>query len=118
MFIIGERYLVIVPITKNEPGTFCGTCISIVPIPKYKSFIQLKFANVMDKLGKPLNDILMTLDANQVLHNWKITKVMNFELTQEIQTHYKIPSLVNLCRKHISSTTRIEYQGTFIGDIM
>jgi hypothetical protein len=47
-------------------------------------------------------------------------KLMDYELTCEIKRHKKmeIPSLANLCRKLISYETRVEYQGTFINDLI
>ena len=43
---------------------------------------------------------------------------MKPELKREIQKHYKIASLANLCRKHITYKTQIEVQGTFISDVI
>ena len=120
MFTIGERYRVVAPspLALIEPVPFYGTCNSIEPIPYYKKCVQIGFVNVMDKFGKPLQNVWITFDGLKSIPNWKIMKVMNPELTQEIQTHYSAPSLANLCKKHISDEIRIEYQGTFIGDIL
>ena len=47
-------------------------------------------------------------------------KLMEPELTREIKEHkkMKIPSLLNLCRKSISYKTRIDFQGTYISDVI
>jgi hypothetical protein len=47
-------------------------------------------------------------------------QMMDYELTCEIKRHKKmeLPSLATLCRKRISYETRVEYQGTFISDLI
>jgi hypothetical protein len=120
---IGERYRIVAQNTDviTSHKIFYGTCDTITPTRR--SFVKIKFIDLTNQYHTPLsNDKWIVIDLNDSLYSngWIFMKLMEPELTREIKRYkkMKIPSLANLCRKSISYKTRIDYQGTFISDVI
>jgi hypothetical protein len=88
----------------------------------FHKFLRVQFIDVEDHLNEPVQyHKMMTLDIISIRpQDWRFMKMMEPELTREIKRHkkMKIPSLANLCRKRVSYDTQVEYQGTFISDLI
>ena len=121
---IGERYRVVPPNILKQIGetVFYGTCHSITSVPIYERFIKVQFIDLTDKFHEPLpENKTMVVDLISIYpDDWRFMKMMEPELTSEIKGHtnMKIPSLANLCRTHIPYDTQVEYQGTYINDLI
>jgi hypothetical protein len=121
--MIGERYR-LVHYDVDEDTTFFGTCHSISQVPIYDTFIKIKFEDITDQFNELLPDktILIHTSDSIYINNWKIMKLMKPELTREIcqynEIQGKIPTLANMCRRHIPYQTRLEAQGTYIDDLI
>jgi hypothetical protein len=117
--MIGDRYRV-VPYDIDEHTTFYGTCYSITQVPIYDKFIKINFEDITDQYDNTMQDktILIHTSDSIYINNWKIMKLMNPELTQEIRRYNKCPTLANMCRNLIPYKTRIETQGTYISDVI
>jgi hypothetical protein len=121
---IGERYRIVPPRIYTQIGetVFYGTCHRITSVPIYERFIKVQFINLTDQFHEPLPENKTMVVDLITAHpsDYGFMKLMDYELTCEIKRHKKmeIPSLANLCRKLISYETRVEYQGTFINDLI
>ena len=123
---VGERYKVVRPIIfalgPTKESTFYGTCHSITPVPMFNNFLRVQFIDVEDHLNEPIqyHKIMMVDIISINPNNWRFMKMMELELTREIKEHnkMKIPSLANLCRTRIPYDTHLEYQGTFIYELI
>ena len=120
---IGERYRVVAQNTEviTLHKIFYGTCDTITPTRR--SFVKIKFIDLTNQYHQPMsNSKWIVIDLNDSLYSngWIFMKLMEPELTREIKRYkkMKIPSLLNLCRKSIPYDTQIEYQGTYIRDII
>jgi hypothetical protein len=120
---IGERYRVVAQNTDviTSHKIFYGTCYSITPTGR--RFVKIKFIDLTNRCHNPISNVKwIVIDLNDPLYSngWILMKLMEPELTREIKRYkkMKIPSLLNLCRKSISNNTRIEYQGTYISDVI
>ena len=120
---IGERYRVVAQNTDviTSHKIFYGTCETITPTRR--SFVKIKLIDLTNQYHQPMsNSKWIVIDLNDSLYSngWIFMKLMDPELTREIKRYkkMKIPSLLNLCRKSISYKTRIEYQGTFVYDVI
>jgi len=115
--MIGERYRLVPPIL--EDTTFFGTCHSITQVPIYDKFIKINFEDITDQYDNAIPDktILYHISDSIYINNWKIMKLMKPELTREI-CYRKIPTLANMSRNQIPYKTRVEYQGTYISDVI
>jgi hypothetical protein len=120
---IGERYRVVAQNTDviTSHKIFYGTCDTITPTRR--SFVKIKFIDLTNQYHNPMsNSKWIVIDLNDSLYSngWIFMKLMEPELTREIKRYkkMKIPSLLNLCRKSIPYDTRIEYQGTYISDVI
>ena len=124
--MIGKRYRVVAQNTDvvTMHKIFYGTCDKI--IPTWKSFVKCKFVDITDQYHEPTqNDKWLLINLNDSLYSngWIFMKLMEPELSREIQRYneirsYNVPSLANLCRMQISYKTRIEMQGTYIDDVI
>jgi hypothetical protein len=123
---VGERYKVVRPIIfaigPIKESTFYGTCNSITPSPMFHKFLRVQFIDVEDHLNEPIQyHKILTVDIISIRPNdWRFMKLMEPKLTIEIKRYnkMKIPSLANLCRKYIPYDTHVEYQGTYINDLI
>ena len=123
---VGERYKVVRPILfgfgPTKESMFYGTCNSITTVPIFNKFIRVQFIDVVDYLNEPCEyHKTMIVDIISINPNdWRFMKIMDPQLTSEIKGHkqIKIPSLSYLCRKHIPYDMKVEYQGTYINDII
>lgn len=120
-YIVGERYRVVAQNTDilTMHKIFYGTCDKI--IPTWKSFVKFKFIDLTDQYHEPMqNDKWLVIDLNDSLYSngWIFMKLMEPELSREIQGYNKQTTLANLCRSQISYKTRIEMQGTYISDVI
>lgn len=121
---IGERYRVVPPNIYKQIGetVFYGTCHSISSVPIYERFIKVQFIDLTDQFHEPLpeNKILVLDLITPHPTDYAFMKLMDYDLTCEIRKYkkMKIPSLAHMCRKRISYDTRLEYQGTYINDLI
>lgn len=123
---VGGRYKVVRPnifaIGPIKSSIFYGTCNSITPVPMFHKFLRVEFIDVEDHLNEPIQyHKILTVDIISIRANdWRFMKMMEPVLTREIKGHNKrkIPSLANLCRKSIPYDTQVEYQGTFIYELI
>jgi hypothetical protein len=120
---IGERYRVVAQNTDVIPlnAVFYGTCETITPTGK--SFVKIKFIDLTNRYHNPItNPKWIVIDLNDSIYSngWLLMKLMEPELTREIKKHkqMKIPTLLNLCRNRIPYDTKLEYQGTYISDVI
>jgi hypothetical protein len=121
---IGERYRIVPPkiYTQNAQTIFYGTCHRITYIPIYERFIKVQFIDLTNQFHEPLPEtktIVVNLITEQPT-DYVFMKMMDYELTCEIKGYKKckIPTLATLCRKNISYEARLEYQGTYINDLI
>ena len=123
---VGERYKVVRPILfaigPTIESTFYGTCNSITPVPLFNKFLRVQFIDVEDHLNEPIQyHKILTVDIISIRPNdWRFMKLMKPDLIREIKEHKKIEiaSLANLCRKHIPYDTQVEYQGTYMNELI
>jgi hypothetical protein len=121
---IGGRYRIVPSNTIIQFGEtiFYGTCHRITSVPIYERFIKVQFIDLTDQFHEPLpENKTMVVDLKSAHPtDYSFLKMMDYELTCEIKRYKKmeIQSLANLCRKRISYDTQVEYQGTFINDII
>jgi hypothetical protein len=121
---IGERYRIIPPNIYKQIGetVFYGTCHRITSVPIYDRFIKVRFIKLTDQFHEPLqeNKTMVVDIITARSDDYAFMRMMDYELTREIKRHkkMKIPSLANLCRKRISYDARVEYQGTYISDVI
>jgi hypothetical protein len=121
--LVGHRYRVGTHSTniKFSYPTFYGTCAEIQMCPQNR-YKLVKFIDITDYFHETvLNDKTIVVDLHDYLNlsGWMFMQLMKPELIHEIQKQrYKIASLANLCRKHITYKTQIEVQGTFISDVI
>jgi hypothetical protein len=121
---IGERYRVVPPNILKQIGetVFYGTCHSITSVPIYERFIKVEFIDLIDQFYEPFpeNKILVLDLISPHPTDYAFIKMMDYELTCEIIWHkqMEIPSLANLCRKHIPYDTQVECQGTYISELI
>jgi len=120
---VGGRYKVVRPILfgLTKEITFYGTCLSITTAPLFNQFIRVQFIDLTDQFHEPWPHKMMMFDIISIKpHDWRFMKLMEPELMREIKVHKKmgVPSLANLCRKRIPYDTHVEYQGTFIYDVI
>ena len=121
---IGERYRVIPPNIYKQIGetVFYGTCHRISSVPIYERFIKVEFIDLTDQFHEPLSeDKTLVVDFITARpDDYGFMKLLNYDLSCDIVWHkkMKIPSLAHLCRKRISYDTRVEYQGTYISDVI
>ena len=120
--LVGHRYRVGTHSNniKFSYPTFYGTCaeIQLCPQNRYK---LVKFIDITNYFNETvLNDKTIVIDLYDYLNlsGRMFMQLMKPELKREIQKHYKIASLANLCRKHITYKTQIEVHGTFISDVI
>jgi hypothetical protein len=120
---IGERYRVVAQNTDviTSHKIFYGTCNSITPTGR--RFVKIKFIDLTNRYHTPMSNVKwIVIDLNDPLYSngWILMKLMEPELTREIIKYkkMKIPSLLYLCRKSIPYDTQVEYQGTYINDVI
>ena len=121
---IGERYRIVPSNILKQIGEtiFYGTCQHITSVPIYERFIKIQFIDLTDQFHEPLQENkTMVVDLITAYPtDYAFMQMMDYELTCEIKGHkqIKIPSLSYLCRKHIPYDMKVEYQGTYINDII
>jgi len=123
---VGGRYKVVRPnifaFGSTKESTFYGTCNIITSVPLFHKFVRVQFIDVEDHLNEPIQyHKMLTLDIISIRpHDWRFMKMMEPELTHEIRQYKKnkIHTLANLCRQRIPYDTHVEYQGTFISDLI